>query len=259
MPKPFLAEFRRDVIAVARKGEASIAQIARDFGISKRAADVRLHARGQRVQGRHGGPQRGDRAQRSQLHHGVSDRREGRPDHLEVRGGATGEDRRSGTARVAGEPRLDRPQAQSPEPIGRGADERGTRQGRQDDDPAVAERLPHPTAVEQHLLRGGLVGDVDDHQVRRLRGVRRDPRRPRPRLHDLRDRPGVPVVHRDPEAAFQQPPRRRAPSRAQADDTHVLGPHVPPLFPRCRCRCLTRSATTSREEGVLRRSGPQEA
>ena len=35
MPKPFPPEFRRDVIAVARKGEASIAQIARDFGISE--------------------------------------------------------------------------------------------------------------------------------------------------------------------------------------------------------------------------------
>ncbi len=28
-------EFRRDVIAVTRRGEASIAQIARDFGISE--------------------------------------------------------------------------------------------------------------------------------------------------------------------------------------------------------------------------------
>jgi transposase len=35
VPKPIPAEFRRDVIAVARKGEASIAQIARDFGISE--------------------------------------------------------------------------------------------------------------------------------------------------------------------------------------------------------------------------------
>ena len=35
MPKPFPAEFRRDVIAVARKGEASMAQIGRDFGISE--------------------------------------------------------------------------------------------------------------------------------------------------------------------------------------------------------------------------------
>ena len=35
MPKPFPAEFRRDVIAVARKGEASLAQIARDVGISE--------------------------------------------------------------------------------------------------------------------------------------------------------------------------------------------------------------------------------
>ncbi len=35
MPKPFPAEFRRDVIAVARKREASVAQVARDFGISE--------------------------------------------------------------------------------------------------------------------------------------------------------------------------------------------------------------------------------
>lgn len=35
MPKPFPAEFRSDVVAVARKHEAPIAQIARDFGISE--------------------------------------------------------------------------------------------------------------------------------------------------------------------------------------------------------------------------------
>jgi transposase len=35
VPKPFPPEFRRDVIAVAHKGEASMAQIARDFGISE--------------------------------------------------------------------------------------------------------------------------------------------------------------------------------------------------------------------------------
>jgi transposase len=35
MPKPFPAEFRRDVVAVARKGEAPLSQIARDFGISE--------------------------------------------------------------------------------------------------------------------------------------------------------------------------------------------------------------------------------
>ena len=35
MPKPFPAEFRRDVIAVARNSDASRAQIARDFGISE--------------------------------------------------------------------------------------------------------------------------------------------------------------------------------------------------------------------------------
>lgn len=35
MPKPFPAEFRRDVDAVARKHETPISQIARDFGISE--------------------------------------------------------------------------------------------------------------------------------------------------------------------------------------------------------------------------------
>jgi transposase len=35
MPKAFPLEFRRDVVAVARKGEASISQVAKDFGISE--------------------------------------------------------------------------------------------------------------------------------------------------------------------------------------------------------------------------------
>ncbi|MFB9387737.1 IS3 family transposase, partial [Pseudonocardia petroleophila] len=35
MPKPFPAEFRRDVIAVARQGDQSMAQVARSFGISE--------------------------------------------------------------------------------------------------------------------------------------------------------------------------------------------------------------------------------
>ncbi len=35
MPKAFPMEFRRDVVAVARKGEAPIMQIAKDFGISE--------------------------------------------------------------------------------------------------------------------------------------------------------------------------------------------------------------------------------
>ena len=35
MPKAYPAEFRRDVIDVARKGEAPLAQIAKDFGISE--------------------------------------------------------------------------------------------------------------------------------------------------------------------------------------------------------------------------------
>ena len=35
MPRPHPQEFRDDVVAVARRGEASLAQIAKDFGISE--------------------------------------------------------------------------------------------------------------------------------------------------------------------------------------------------------------------------------
>ncbi len=35
MPKPYPQEFRDDVVAVARKGEAALTQIAKDFGISE--------------------------------------------------------------------------------------------------------------------------------------------------------------------------------------------------------------------------------
>lgn len=35
MPAAFPEEFRRDVIAVARKGEAPMSRIAKDFGISE--------------------------------------------------------------------------------------------------------------------------------------------------------------------------------------------------------------------------------
>ena len=35
MPKPYPLEFRRDVVAVARKHEAPLGQIAKDFGISE--------------------------------------------------------------------------------------------------------------------------------------------------------------------------------------------------------------------------------
>ena len=37
MPQAFPEEFRRDVVAVARKGESTIVQIAKDFGISPAA------------------------------------------------------------------------------------------------------------------------------------------------------------------------------------------------------------------------------
>ena len=35
MPKAFPLEFRRDVVAVARKGEAPLSQVSKDFGISE--------------------------------------------------------------------------------------------------------------------------------------------------------------------------------------------------------------------------------
>jgi transposase len=35
MPKAYPLEFRRDVVAVARKGEESLIRIAKDFGISE--------------------------------------------------------------------------------------------------------------------------------------------------------------------------------------------------------------------------------
>ncbi|GCD21546.1 transposase [Cellulomonas algicola] len=35
MPRPYPKEFRRDVVAVARRGEAPIKQIAHDFGIAE--------------------------------------------------------------------------------------------------------------------------------------------------------------------------------------------------------------------------------
>lgn len=47
MPKAFPRQFRDDVVAVARKGEAPVSQIAKDFGVSEsclhrwlQAADV---------------------------------------------------------------------------------------------------------------------------------------------------------------------------------------------------------------------------
>jgi transposase-like protein len=35
MPKPYPEEFRRDVVAVAQKGDIPLTQIAKDFGISQ--------------------------------------------------------------------------------------------------------------------------------------------------------------------------------------------------------------------------------
>ena len=35
VPKPFPIEFRRDVVVVARRGQAPLSQVAKDFGISE--------------------------------------------------------------------------------------------------------------------------------------------------------------------------------------------------------------------------------
>jgi len=43
MPRPHPKEFRDDVVAVARRGEAPIAQIAKDFGISESCLRNWLH------------------------------------------------------------------------------------------------------------------------------------------------------------------------------------------------------------------------
>lgn len=42
MPKPYPPEFREDVVRVARKREASLVQIAKDFGISDATLSNRL-------------------------------------------------------------------------------------------------------------------------------------------------------------------------------------------------------------------------
>jgi transposase len=46
MPKAFPPEFRRDVVAVARKGEAPLRQVAKDFGISEACLHRRLKIAG---------------------------------------------------------------------------------------------------------------------------------------------------------------------------------------------------------------------
>ncbi len=44
MPRPYPREFREDVVAVARKGEDTIAQIAKDFGIAESCLRNWMHA-----------------------------------------------------------------------------------------------------------------------------------------------------------------------------------------------------------------------
>jgi len=44
MPRAHPREFRDDVVAVARKGEAPIAEIAKDFGVSESCLRNWLHA-----------------------------------------------------------------------------------------------------------------------------------------------------------------------------------------------------------------------
>ncbi len=44
MPRPHPQEFRDDVVAVARRGESTVKQIAKDFGISESCLRNWLHA-----------------------------------------------------------------------------------------------------------------------------------------------------------------------------------------------------------------------
>ena len=44
MPRPHPKEFRDDVVAVARRGEAPVSQIAKDFGISDSCLRNWMHA-----------------------------------------------------------------------------------------------------------------------------------------------------------------------------------------------------------------------
>jgi transposase len=55
MPTPYPEEFRRDVIAVARQGDQSIAKVAKSFGISETCLARWLRV-AERQEGRSDGP-----------------------------------------------------------------------------------------------------------------------------------------------------------------------------------------------------------
>jgi len=44
VPRPYPKEFRADVVAVARRGDAPISQVAKDFGITESCLRNWLHA-----------------------------------------------------------------------------------------------------------------------------------------------------------------------------------------------------------------------
>jgi len=44
VPRPYPKEFRADVVAVARRGDAPISQVAKDFGITESPLRSLLHA-----------------------------------------------------------------------------------------------------------------------------------------------------------------------------------------------------------------------
>ena len=62
MPKPYPKEFRDDVVAVARHGEAPVSKIAKDFGISDSYLRNWLHA-ADVEDGRRDGPTRAESAE----------------------------------------------------------------------------------------------------------------------------------------------------------------------------------------------------
>jgi transposase-like protein len=67
VPKAFPEEFRRDVIAVARKGGASVRQVAKDFGISEACLHRWLKIAEREDGGDPGGPQARDWSFRAAL------------------------------------------------------------------------------------------------------------------------------------------------------------------------------------------------
>jgi hypothetical protein len=121
-----------------------------------------------------------------------------------------------------GEPRLHGAQAEGIQPIRRRPEERRPHRAGDHDDPTVAKRVPHPTAVEQHLLDDGLVWHIHERHVRRLGRIGRDPRRCGSRRRQRCHLPGITVVdaHLDPPA--EEPTGQNTAGHTKTDYTYAV-------------------------------------